>query len=69
MFIEGVDDLHEPFFYVESFEDMPEAIMPYPIKCFLEVDEIVEQVPLVLQMFLNEDPTVEDLFHCAPSGS
>ena len=39
--------------------------MPYPIECFLEVNEIVEQVPLVLQMSLHEDPTVEDLFHWA----
>ena len=69
MVIEGLDDLYEPFFYVESSEDMPEAIMLYPIECFLEVNEIAEQVPLVLQMFLNEDPTVEDLFHCAPSSS
>ena len=69
MVIEGLDDLYEPFFYVKSSEDMPEAIVPYPIKYFLEVDKIVEQVPLVLQMFLNEDPTVEDLFHCALSGS
>ena len=48
MVIEGLDDLYEPFFYVESSEDMPEAIIPYPIECFLEVNEIVKQVPLVL---------------------
>ena len=69
MVIEVLYDLYEPFFYVESSGDMPEAIVLYPIECFLEVNEIVEQVPLVFQMFLNEDPTVEDLFHCAPSGS
>ena len=42
MVIEGLDDLYESFFYVESSEDMPEAIVPYLIKCFLEVNEIVE---------------------------
>lgn len=32
------------------------------IKCFLEINEIVEQIPLALQMFLDEDLTFEDLF-------
>lgn len=68
MVIEGLDGLYELFLYVESSEELPEAIVPYS-KCFLEISEIVEQFPLVLQMFLVEDPTVEDLSHYAPSGS
>ena len=61
MVIEGLYDLCEPFFSVESFKDMPGVIVPHSIECFLEVDDIVGQVPLVLQVFLDEDPTAEDL--------
>ena len=67
--IEGLGDLYEPLLYVKSSEDGPEAIVPCPIEGFLEVDGIVEQGPLVLPVFLDEDSTVDDLFHCAASGS
>lgn len=48
---------------------MSEAIKQYLIKCFVEINEIIERVSLVLQMFLNEDPTIEDFFHCALSST
>ena len=60
MVIESLDDLYEPFFYVKSSGDMSEAIVKYWIECFLEVDKIVEQVPLVLHELLDEDPAAED---------
>ena len=50
----ATDNLDD-FFYVESIEDMLEVILPYSIKCLLQVDEIVERVPPVLQVFLHED--------------
>lgn len=64
--IEDLNNLDEHF-YAESSEYLQKAITPYLMKCFLEINEIAEQVPLVSQMFLDEDPTAEDLFHCAPS--
>ena len=38
--------------------------MPYPIEG-LELNGIVEQVPLILKMLLYNDPVL----HCATSGS
>ena len=69
MFVEGLDGLDEPFFNVEDSENVPEASMPHFVERLLKVNEVVEQVPLVLEMFFNEDPAVEDLFHCAPTCS
>ena len=43
--------------------------MPDSVKCLLEVYEAVEQIALVLQVLLCDDPTIEDLFYCAPAGS
>lgn len=65
MVIESLGYLYVPFFYIESSEEVPVAIMPYLIKCFLEINEIMDQVTLVLQILPNEEPTIEDLFHCA----
>lgn len=49
MVIEGLDDLYESFYEsVDSSEDVL-----YPIKCFLEVNELVQEVLLVLQMILD----------------
>ena len=65
MFIEGLDDLNELFLDVEVTKDMPEAIVPHSVEGFRKVDEVVKQVPLVLYLFLDEDPAVEYLVHCA----
>ena len=48
VFIKGLDDLNKPFLDVEASEDMPEAIMPHSVEGFLEVNEVVEQVLLML---------------------
>lgn len=69
MFIEGLDELNEPFFDDEHFDYLLEAFMRYLIKCLLEINEIVEQVPLDVHMFLDGDPSVEELFHSTPSSS
>ena len=61
MFIERLDNLDKPFLNVETSEYMPEAVVPHSVKGFLEVNEVVEQVFLVLEVFLDEDPAVEDL--------
>ena len=39
------------------------------VKRLLEVYEIVKQIAPVLQMFLYDDLTGEDLFYCAPAWS
>ena len=43
--------------------------MPDSVKRLLEVYEIVKQIAPVLQMFLYDDLTGEDLFYCAPAWS
>ena len=43
--------------------------MPYPVKGLLEVYEDMVEILLMLQVFLAEDPEVENLFCGAPSGS
>ena len=43
--------------------------MPQSVERLLKVNEVVEQVPLVLEMFFNADPAVETVFHCAPTCS
>lgn len=69
MFIEGLDELNEPSFDVEYFDYLLEAIMRYLIKHLVEINEIVEQVPLDMYRFLDGDPSVEELFHSTPSSS
>lgn len=54
MVTEGLDDFYGPLFYGESSQPLSEGIFRYPIKCFLEISGVVEQVHLVLQMFLDE---------------
>ena len=39
------------------------------VKRLFEVYEIVKQIAPVLQMFLYDDSTIEDLFYCAPAWS
>ncbi|KAH3880381.1 hypothetical protein DPMN_004295 [Dreissena polymorpha] len=43
--------------------------MPPAVESFLKVNEVMKEPMLVLQVFLNDDSTVEDLFHCAPPSS
>ena len=43
--------------------------MSYPVNSLLEVYEDMVEILLVLQVFLAEDPEIEYLFCCAPSGS
>ena len=43
--------------------------MPHSFEGFLEVNEVVEQVLLMLYIFLDEDSAAEYLFHCAPACS
>ena len=42
--------------------------MPNSVKSFLEVDEVVEQILLVFEVFLHQDVAVKDLFHSASLG-
>ena len=51
------------FLNAEAPEHLPQASMPYCIKGLLEIDEIVEQVPLMLKMLLYNDPAAENLLH------
>ncbi|KAH3897920.1 hypothetical protein DPMN_022116 [Dreissena polymorpha] len=43
--------------------------MPHAVESFLIFNEVGEELTLVLQVFLNDDSAVEDLFHCAPPSS
>ncbi|KAH3808084.1 hypothetical protein DPMN_136434 [Dreissena polymorpha] len=43
--------------------------MPHAVESFLKVYDVVEEVTLVLQVYLNDDSAVDYLFHCAPSSS
>ena len=39
---------------VEVLHDLPQALVPYMIEGFLEVDEVMIEDTLVLQMFLYQ---------------
>ncbi|KAH3710382.1 hypothetical protein DPMN_069860 [Dreissena polymorpha] len=43
--------------------------MPSGVEIFFKVDEIVEQLTLVLQVFINDASAVKDQFHYAPPSS
>ncbi|KAH3887365.1 hypothetical protein DPMN_011381 [Dreissena polymorpha] len=48
--------------------------LPYDLNIFSEIckfkfNEVVEEATLVLQVFLNNESAVEDLFYCAPPCS
>ena len=43
--------------------------MPHTVESFLKVNEVVDELTLVLQVLLNDDSAVEDLFHCASPSS
>ena len=44
--------------------------MPRAVERFLKVNEVVEELKLVLQVFLYDDSVeVEDLFYCATFSS
>ena len=55
--------------HVEASDDLPQACVPDSVTRPFEVYEAVEQIALVLQVLLRDDPTIEDLFDCAPAGS
>ncbi|KAH3777320.1 hypothetical protein DPMN_178760 [Dreissena polymorpha] len=40
--------------------------MSHAFERFLKVDEVEEELTLVLQVFLNIESAVEDLWHCFP---
>ncbi|KAH3827930.1 hypothetical protein DPMN_129876 [Dreissena polymorpha] len=42
--------------------------MPHAVESIF-VDEVVEELALVLQLFLNYAPAVDHLFQCAPPSS
>ena len=43
--------------------------MPYSVKGFLEINEDMVQILLVLEVLFTQDSKVEDLLCCAFSGS
>ena len=43
--------------------------MPYSVEGLLEINEVVEQITLVLEVFFNEDPAVKYLLHRTPASS
>ena len=43
--------------------------MPNSIDALLEVTEVVKEVTLVLNVFLNDASAVQDQFHCMPSSA
>ncbi|KAH3786342.1 hypothetical protein DPMN_164449 [Dreissena polymorpha] len=43
--------------------------MPDAVESFPKVNKFVDELTLVLQLFLNDDSAVEDLFHFAPPSS
>ncbi|KAH3775638.1 hypothetical protein DPMN_177044 [Dreissena polymorpha] len=43
--------------------------MPHAVEISLKVNEVVEELALILQVFLNDDSAVEDLCHCALPSS
>ena len=63
--MEHHDDFDEVGVNVEVLHDLPQDFVPDMVKCFLEVDEVMVEVILVLQMFLYQQSYVEDLFCCA----
>ncbi|KAH3741355.1 hypothetical protein DPMN_048080 [Dreissena polymorpha] len=44
-------------------------MMPHAVESLLEVNNVVEEVMLMKQVFLTYDSSVEDLFHCSLSSS
>ncbi|KAH3789608.1 hypothetical protein DPMN_167793 [Dreissena polymorpha] len=40
--------------------------MPHAVESILKVNEVVEELTLVLHVFLNDNSAVEDMFHCVP---
>ncbi|KAH3860572.1 hypothetical protein DPMN_023476 [Dreissena polymorpha] len=43
--------------------------MPHAVERFLKVNAVVEEFISVLQVFLNDDSAVDNLFQCAPPSS
>ncbi|KAH3736631.1 hypothetical protein DPMN_043203 [Dreissena polymorpha] len=39
--------------------------MPHAVEIFLKIDEFVEELMFVVQVFLNYDSAYEDLLHCS----
>ncbi|KAH3694208.1 hypothetical protein DPMN_083813 [Dreissena polymorpha] len=40
--------------------------MPRAVESFLKVGEVMKELTLVLQVFLNDESSVEDPFHYVP---
>ncbi|KAH3821412.1 hypothetical protein DPMN_123176 [Dreissena polymorpha] len=43
--------------------------MPHAAESIFKINEVVEELTLVLEVFLNDDSAVEDLFYFAPPSS
>lgn len=54
--IEGLDDTNKAFLDVIASNYVPEVIVPYLVKLFE-----VEEVALMMQVFLNDESAVEDV--------
>ena len=63
-FIQCFDDINDISVEVEELRDLSQALVPYTIECFLDVDEVMLEDTLVLQMFLYQQSNVEDVFFC-----
>ena len=64
--IEVFDDLDEAGAAAVLFHGCPQSCMPNPVEGLLEVHEDMEEVLLLLEIFLTEDSKVEDLLCGAP---
>ncbi|KAH3814922.1 hypothetical protein DPMN_143494 [Dreissena polymorpha] len=62
---EFLDNSHQPIVNVEPSQNLPKAIVQHAIESFLEVNEVVEKLSLVSQVFLNDNA----LFHSAPPSA
>ena len=57
--VQCLDGSHKSFLDAESPDHLPQDTVPYSIEDFLEIYEIMEQVPLMLKVLLCDDPAVD----------
>ena len=69
LIIKVLDDSDKAGVNVALLHGCPQSCMPNPVEDLLEVDEDMVEVLLVLEIFLTEDSSVEDLFCGAPPCS
>ena len=69
IFVECFDDSNEVIIKVIISHHLPQAFMPDTVEGFLEVDEVVVNIALVLEMLLGEQSDVENLFRSASCWS